>query len=1091
MSEMLQFPAGRAAPDAVSGAILTCDVHDNTIRWRPGERLHHLFERRAAALSAAGQSSELALDIDGVGLTFEQLDKRANQMARYLRSRGVASGDRVGLILDRSEVAYVVLLAVLKLEAAYVPLDAKFPKDRIAFIADDADIKAFIVTAKAKRLVDDLDAGVIELGAARSGAAGFGQDRLERPAVRRADDSLCYIIYTSGSTGRPKGVAVNHSSICNFVQVATEVYGYRPADRVYQGMTLAFDFSVEELWVPLMAGATLVPSPADRQLMGTDLGRFLSERRITAMCCVPTLLATIDDDLPDLRLLLVSGEACPQDIVARWQRPGRRMLNAYGPTEATVTATWTEVEAGKPVTIGVPLPTYSVAVIDPERNALVDGGAVGELAIAGIGLAEGYVNRPDLTEKAFIPDFLQLANNPSRRLYRTGDLARINDEGEIEYLGRIDTQVKIRGYRIELSEIESVLLEVDGVSQAVVSTVESGPGLVELAAYVTYFDGALKRPGKDDLLALLRSRLPGYMVPAYIEELDNIPLLASHKADRKALPRPASKRLVSRTREYVAARSDIEKEVARCLAETLKLEAVSVHDHFFDDLGAHSFLMGQFLATLNTRHPHLKAAISDVYLAPTVAQFAAELEGRMANAQVDVERAGQPKRAHHIASDFDYVRCGVLQALFYVVTYGTSVALAVFGAVWISMAGDLAVTLGRSLTFTIVTLAAAMALPVIVKWSLIGRWKAGRIPLWSLDYVRLWVARQVIETSPWRALKGTVLFNVYLRLLGARIGDSALILSRSVPVVTDLLSIGDRSVIRSEALLRGYRAESGFIELDRIDIGNDVVLGEQTVVDVGTVIGDDAQIGHASAVATGQVIPSGERHHGVPARRTETNFRRFDDRPVSLLRRSIFAALRLMTLVVTGTIAMAVTGLVVAWVGNQGVAGHPVSLVGAGWVLAFSLIVFAVLYVLAFVIHMTVPRLLRLMIKPNTIYPLYGFRHYVAGVLSGTSYSITFQLLYGDSSAIVHYLRWLGVRQPDAVQTGSNFGTTTAFESPFDVEFGRGAMVSDGLKIINFETGSGAFRLVGAQVGKGCFLGNDIVYPPGAKLGDNCLLGKL
>jgi len=232
-------------------------------------------------------------------------------------------------------------------------------------------------------------------------------------------DPLAYVVYTSGSTGRPKGVAVEHGSICNFVRVAAEVYGVRADDRMYQGMTIAFDFSVEEIWVPWAAGATLVPKPPGPPLMGVDLHEYLVAQRVTALCCVPTLLATLEDDVAALRFLLVSGEACPHDLIVRWHRPGRRFLNVYGPTEATVTATWTAVDPDRAVTIGVPLPTYSTVVLDPDDPArALPHGEIGEIGIAGIGLAVGYVNRPDLTERAFVRDFLGIPRNPSARIRR-------------------------------------------------------------------------------------------------------------------------------------------------------------------------------------------------------------------------------------------------------------------------------------------------------------------------------------------------------------------------------------------------------------------------------------------------------------------------------------------------------------------------------------------------------------------------------------------------------------------------------------------------------------------------------------------------
>jgi acyl-CoA synthetase (AMP-forming)/AMP-acid ligase II len=215
--------------------------------------------------------------------------------------------------------------------------------------------------------------------------------------------------------------------------------------------------------------------PHGPALIGEDLWDFLSSRRITALCCVPTLLATLDRDLTELRFLLVSGEACPPALIGRWHWPGWRLLNVYGPTEATVTAIWVDAGPGRAMTIGAPLPTYSVVILDPAQDRALAGGGIGEIGIAGIGLARGYVNRDDLTRRAFLPDFLGLPGNPGGRIYRTGDLGRITDQGKIEYLGRVDTQVKIRGYRVELAEIESVLLELPGVAQAVVRVLEPRP----------------------------------------------------------------------------------------------------------------------------------------------------------------------------------------------------------------------------------------------------------------------------------------------------------------------------------------------------------------------------------------------------------------------------------------------------------------------------------------------------------------------------------------------------------------------------------------------------------------------------------------
>src|SRR3954452_13414511 len=603
--------------------ILTCPGYSLEIRWQPGERLDHLFEKRFALFQQTGAGGHLAVSAEDGELSYDDLGRKANQLARHLIKSGVKPGDRVGLLFSRSVWAYVAMLAVMKANAAYVPLDPGFPKDRIAFIAEDSGIRLFLTTASLCGHLDNLSAETIPLDQVRSAIGRESAAAPDLPAGAETDD-LCYIIYTSGSTGKPKGVAVEHPSICNFVRAAAEVYGFLPEDRVYQGMTIAFDFSVEEIWVPLYAGATLIAAPAGPSLVGTDLSQFLEERRITALCCVPTLLATLDNDLPLLRFILVSGEACPQNLVERWYSESRTFLNVYGPTEATVTATWTLLAPDKPVTIGVPLPTYRLLILAPEAPRLVEKGCIGEICIAGIGLAVGYVNRPDLTEKAFIPDFLGLPDNPTARIYRTGDLGRITENGEIEYLGRLDAQVKIRGYRIELAEIESVIMRVPGIAQAVVNTFQPEPGLVELVAYYTlrHDAGDLDRA---TIVAAIRADLPAYMLPAFFERMDALPMLPCDKVDRKRLPPPSGPRHSVRKADCIPPANDTEAEIARTLMDLLKLEQVSMDDNFFNDLGANSLLMARFCARIREKLNYSDVSMREVYLHPTPRDFASFL----------------------------------------------------------------------------------------------------------------------------------------------------------------------------------------------------------------------------------------------------------------------------------------------------------------------------------------------------------------------------------------------------------------------------------------------------------------------------------
>ena len=1100
--------------ECLDGQVLACAGYGDSVRWREGDRLERLFEARCDRLREHGRADHLAVDTgDDLTLTYAELDAHANQLARFLVRRGVRPGDRIGLLFDEAVDGYVGMLAVLKAHAAYVPLDAAFPAERLSFIAADAGLRLVLTRSRLAGDAESLTgvAGLIYVDQVRDLVAVEPAERLGPGEVTAAVDDLCYVIYTSGSTGRPKGVAITHASICNFVRVAAEVYGMTGDDRVYQGMTIAFDFSVEEIWVPWMSGATLVPKPADTSLLGQELDAFLRAREISALCCVPTLLATLADEHPQLRFLLVSGESCPQDLVTRWHRPGRRFLNVYGPTEATVTATWTLLDPDRPVTIGVPLPTYSVVILDPEADRGLPPGDMGEIGIAGIGLARGYLNRPELTERAFIPDFLGIPGNTSGRIYRTGDLGRLTPGGEIEHYGRIDTQVKIRGYRVELTEIESVLLGVPGIAQAVVDAYRPAPDVVELAAYYS--------PGHDDppppadrIYACLRDRLPSYMVPAYLEQLAVLPVLPSGKADRNSLPPPRGERRLAARGEYAAPAAGTEQDLAELLASVLRIERVSADSHFFNDLGADSLLMAHFNAAIRQRGNLPPVCMKDIYLHPTIRQLAAALPAA-SPAPGPVEGPAQPvdgqaqnpvwagehpartaERDAGPAGTPQYLLCGALQLL----AFAGYVCLAALwlnmGIGWVQAAHGMPQIYARLVAVGGGGLLVMGIVPVAVKWLLIGRWKPRRIRVWSLAYVRFWVVKDLVVANPLvRLCVGTPLYNLYLRALGAKVGRGALILTPHVPVCTDLLSIGPGSVIRKDCYLNGYRAQAGFIETGPVTVGAGAFVGEVTVLDIDTALGDGAQLGHASALHAGQVVPAGRCWHGSPAEPAGPgwNYQTVAPARCGTLRRAGTSVWRLAAAVaVIGPLEAAAAILLLC---RPGLVTH---LLHAGpmtrWMYErdaaeisaagdFGLILVGLLLVT------TIPRLLAAVLQPGKIYPLYGVHFALQRLVAGLTNVKFFNYLFGDSSAAVYYLRALGYRLTPIEQTGSNFGTEVKHEMPMLSAVGTGTMVSDGLSFVNAEFSATSFRVLPATVGTRNFVGNDVVYPAGARTGDNCL----
>ncbi|OXM46126.1 Pls/PosA family non-ribosomal peptide synthetase [Amycolatopsis alba] len=1069
-------PSGLFTTD---GLVLTCDGHEQRVRWRAGDRLEQLYERLSDRLRAEGLGDRLAVDTGTTQLTFAGLDERANRLARHLRARGVLPGDRVGLLFDEPVHPYIAMLAVLKVNAAYVPLDAGFPDDRLGYIVRDAGVRLVVSTSGLRNRFEPDSVDLVCLDEDSDRIAALSGERLSAAEKGKPADELCYIVYTSGSTGRPKGVTIDHAAICNFVRVAADVYGIQGTDRVYQGMTIAFDFSVEEIWVPLLCGATLVPKPGRTSLVGHELHEFLRDNRVTALCCVPTLLASLDEDLPRLRFLLVSGEACPEDLVRRWYHPDRRFLNVYGPTEATVTATWSVLRPDRPVTIGVPLPTYSVVILDPDEPRALAAGELGEIGIAGIGLAGGYLNRPDLTERAFIPDFLGIGHNPSRRIYRTGDLGRITADGEIEYHGRADTQVKIRGYRVELTEIESVLLQIAGIAQAVVETHHPEAGTTELVAYYS-----LRRDRDTIDAGELRRRLgellPGYMVPAYLEQLDHIPLTPAGKADRKNLPAPTNPRRTASDVDYVAPATETELHLAEAMGRILGIERISATGHFFDDYGADSLLLAKFCAVVRERGEVAPLSAKDVYLNPTVRGLA---ELVPASNGTTVARAEEPRRA----STGAYVLCGLFQALIFLAYAAGSGWILDTGFTWISAATALVDIYSRSVALGLVVFVTLSVVPIVAKWTIVGRWKPGEIPLWGPGYLRFWTVKTLVRFSPLMLFTGTPLYSWYLRSLGADIGKGALILSRNPPVCTDLLKVGAGAVIRKDAFFSCYRARAGWIQTGRVTLGEGAFVGEMTVLDIDTAIGDDAQLGHSSSLNTGQTVPDGESWHGSPARLSTVDYRALRTVPRGRFRPFAFC--------VSSVLLMLLVTLPATLGGTDVIADRLFTATGdfTSWAFYRDQIAgSAVLYfgglLAGLAVVLTIPRLLNLFLRPGREYPLYGAYFGIQRLIARLTNLRAYTYLFGDSSYIVYYLKALGYDLSKIQQTGSNFGVEVKHETPFLSTVGTGTMVSDGLSMLNADFSASSFRLRRTSIAPQAFLGNEIAFPPEAKVGRNVLL---
>lgn len=523
-------------------------------------------------------------------LTYRELDRQANQLARYLRRLGAGPEQRVGICLERSTELIVSVLAVLKAGAAYVPLDPSYPLERLAFMANDARLSWVLTSSSLTPHLSFPGILTIQLDREWESIAGESEERLESEVT---PDNLAYVLYTSGSTGQPKGVMISHRGLGNLAQAQARAFGVKPSSRVLQFAPFCFDASVSEIFVTLLAGAVLCLAPQDLLLPGPEFVNLLRDQAPNVLTCPPSVWAALPaTDLPHLHTIVSAGEACAPDLVTRWA-PGRRFVNAYGPTETTVCATLAQccAEDSRPPSIGDPIDNTRVYVLDPWLKP-VPIGVVGEIYVEGAGLARGYWGRPDLTAARFIPNPFSRA--PGARLYKTGDRARYGMDGKLYFLGRSDWQVKIRGSRVEIGEIESALARHPEVRQNVV-TARTASGETRLVAYWVprSTDSVLTA---SELRRFLKAKLPDYMLPAVFVRLDELPLQPNGKIDLRVLPAPDGVR-PALNQAHVPPGDPVEALVAEIWAHVLAVEQVGIHDNFFE-LGGHSLLITRVLSQI-------------------------------------------------------------------------------------------------------------------------------------------------------------------------------------------------------------------------------------------------------------------------------------------------------------------------------------------------------------------------------------------------------------------------------------------------------------------------------------------------------------
>jgi amino acid adenylation domain-containing protein len=568
--------------------------HQLLVEWNdtradyPRDRLvHQLFEEQAVRTPDA-----IAAVFEDQKLSYAELNHRADLLAAYLQSIGVAPGSLVGVLVERSIEMLVALLAVLKAGGAYVPMDPTYPRERVSFVLKDAKVEVLLTQKKFAGSLVACEVATVCLDLGWPAISHPSRERVSRGGT--TSDDLAYVIYTSGSTGKPKGVEISHRAVVNLLCSMAKKPGVTSEDVLLAVTTLSFDIAALELFLPLCVGAKLVIVSRETASDGSQLLARLDTSGATVIQATPVTFRLLIEagwsSSPRLKVLC-GGEALPRELANELLDRSKSVWNMYGPTETTIWSSANPITSrDQPITIGLPIDNTQFHVVD-SHGQLAPIGTIGELTIGGDGLARGYYSRPELTAQKFVVGLLKDA--PQSRLYRTGDLVRRLTDGTLEFQGRLDSQIKLRGFRIELGEIEAALLQHPGIRQAVISVHEDLPGNKRLVAYIVASQDVTVTTVRE----FLAGKLPDYMLPTSIVTLKALPLTPNGKIDRRALPAPDTS-AATRSKEFVAPRSEQEHKLAEIWASVLHVERVGISDDLFE-LGADSLHIFQIASRAN------------------------------------------------------------------------------------------------------------------------------------------------------------------------------------------------------------------------------------------------------------------------------------------------------------------------------------------------------------------------------------------------------------------------------------------------------------------------------------------------------------
>lgn len=1014
--------------------------------------------------TAAEHPEAAALDDGDAVLTYSDLLAEIDETAAFLGEQGIRAGDRVGVRMPSgNRELYVAILAILAAGCAYVPVDADDPDERAEMVFGEAGI-----------------------------AAWFGADGLHvmpRTEVPGASESVreplpdddAWIIFTSGSTGKPKGVAVTHRSAAAFVDAESRLFlanhpdgPLGPEDRVLAGLSVAFDASCEEMWIAWAHGSCLVPAPRSLVRSGMDLGPWLISRNITAVSTVPTLAGLWPAEALDhVRLLIVGGEACPAELVERLSTPEREVWNTYGPTEATVVACATELRAGEPVTIGLPLDGWDLVVVDKDEKPVVMG-EVGELVIGGVGLARYLDPAKDAEKYAPMPTI------GWDRAYRTGDHVRLEPEG-LHFVGRVDDQVKIGGRRIELGEVEAHLAALPGVTQASVQVRQTAGGQDVLVGYVGA-GGDAATVDADAAMEQLRREMPAAMVPR-LHVMDELPVRTSGKVDKAGLPWPLPL-------DSLADDADLgdltatERWLSGIWSEVLAVPAPGAEADFFA-LGGTSLAAATVVARMRERAPQI--AVRDLYDHPRLGKLAEELESRGLVPADGSDAGTAPAPVPEVAPVPKSARRR--QALAMVPLQTVRAAkwmtwLAVLNTIAFAAGSPFAldVPLWATIVLAVLFLTPLGTLPLTaaVTRLLVRGVTPGDYPRGGSVHLRLWAAERLADASGAREVGGAPWMLWYARALGATVGKGVSL--HTLPPVTGLIELGDYSSVEPETDISGYWVDGDVVHVGDIVVGKEARVGARCTLLPGTRIGDAAHVESGSCVTGVKPVKAGARWSGSPARKVGRPKRRF---PVEAPpRRAWWLPVYGVTALVLALVPIAALAGAAVVIGF-GAAGASTWAGAVGLALAWTPVAALVAMAVYALLTLLLVRLFSIGLKEG-VHPVrsrVGWQAWGTERLMDAARTDLFPLYASQLTPM--WLRLLGAR------VGKDAEVSTAVVLPKFTDIREGAFLADDTMVGGYELGGGWLLLGVSKIGRRSFLGNSGIAGPGRKLGKNALVAVL